>query len=594
MNMILHNKPTALIMQGNTLADPQFKDSHSSGSLKTFDYVVANPPFSDKRWSTGVNPANDPFERFQTFGTPPDKQGDYAYLLHIVRSLKSTGKGACILPHGVLFRGGAEGTIRRNLVRKGYILGLIGLPANLFYGTGIPACIIVLDKQDAAARKGIFMLDASSGYTKDGPKNRLRDRDNHKIVDVFTKRLDPASNASNASATNDANYARMVSLDEIERNDYNLNLPRYLNSQTPEDPQDLGAHLQGGIPSADIAALHAYWAVCPQLRQSLLHTQRPGYLQLTAAPAHIQSSVHSHPEFASFIRSMNSHYSQWQSRSAASLKTLGQGCQPKKIITELAEDLLTHYRGQPLMDAYAVYQHLMDYWASTMQDDAYLIAADGWQARPHRILEKDKAGREKDKGWACDLVPKALLIAQHFAAEQAAIDATSAQLEQTSSQLSELEEEHSGDDAIFSGYDKINKASVQERLQEISNYPKAEAQEAADETRTLRTWLQLSSSEAALKKQLKPQDTALDAKAYAHYPQLTPAQITTLVVDHKWLATLNAAIHSEMDRISQTLTQRITELTERYAAPLPALSQRSSELEANVTRHLAAMGVVGD
>ena len=187
MNMILHNNPTALIVQGNTLADPKFKDGDT---LKTFDYVVANPPFSDKRWSTGIDPLNDPYERFKPFGTPPGKQGDYAYLLHIVRSLKSTGKGACILPHGVLFRGNAEADIRRNLVRKGYIKGIIGLPANLFYGTGIPACIVVIDKEDAHARKGIFMIDASAGFMKDGPKNRLRAQDIHKIVDVFNRRLE--------------------------------------------------------------------------------------------------------------------------------------------------------------------------------------------------------------------------------------------------------------------------------------------------------------------------------------------------------------------------------------------------------------------
>src|SRR3954471_21247309 len=186
MNMILHDNPTALIVQGNTLADPKFKEGDA---LKTFDYVVANPPFSDKRWSNGIDPLNDPHQRFQPFGTPPAKQGDYAYLLHIVRSLKSTGKGACILPHGVLFRGGAEADIRRALVRKGYIKGIIGLPTNLFYGTGIPACIVVIDKEDAQARKGIFMIDTSGGFMKDGPKNRLREMDIHRIVDVFNKQL---------------------------------------------------------------------------------------------------------------------------------------------------------------------------------------------------------------------------------------------------------------------------------------------------------------------------------------------------------------------------------------------------------------------
>src|SRR3989440_622323 len=202
MNMILHNNATAEIVQGNSLADPKFKEGDT---LKTFDYVVANPPFSDKRWSNGIDPLHDPYDRFQPFGTPPGKQGDYAYLLHIVRSLKSTGKGACILPHGVLFRGNAEGDIRRKLVRKGYIKGIIGLPPNLFYGTGIPACIVVIDKADAQARKGIFMIDASGGFMKDGPKNRLREMDIHRIVDVFNKRLDVPK------------YARMVSHGETQR-----------------------------------------------------------------------------------------------------------------------------------------------------------------------------------------------------------------------------------------------------------------------------------------------------------------------------------------------------------------------------------------
>ncbi|MFZ2171423.1 MAG: type I restriction-modification system subunit M, partial [Methylococcaceae bacterium] len=236
MNMILHDNPTALIKQGNTLAHPLF--TSDNGQLKTFDYVVANPPFSDKRWSTGIDPFNDTHQRFQHFGTPPAKQGDYAYLLHIVRSLKSTGKGACILPHGVLFRGNAEADIRKNLIRKGYIKGIIGLPANLFYGTGIPACIIVIDKENAHTRKGIFMIDASSGYMKDGNKNRLRDMDIHQIVDVFNKRLEIVK------------YSRMVGALEIEKNEFNLNIPRYIDSKQAEDIQDIEGHLKGGIPGA--------------------------------------------------------------------------------------------------------------------------------------------------------------------------------------------------------------------------------------------------------------------------------------------------------------------------------------------------------
>ena len=572
MNMILHNNPTALIVQGNTLAEPKFMDG---GSLKTFDYVVANPPFSDKRWSTGIDPLSDPHDRFQPFGTPPAKQGDYAYLLHIVRSLKSTGKGACILPHGVLFRGNAEADIRRALVRKGYIKGIIGLPANLFYGTGIPACIVVLDKQDAHARKGVFMIDASAGFMKDGPKNRLRDQDIHKIVDVFNKRQDLPK------------YARMVPVEEIEKNAFNLNLPRYIDSQTAEDRQDIEGHLKGGIPSEDVDALQRYWAICPKLRQTLFMENRPGYLDLAVDKAAIKPAIYQHPEFAAFIAGMNAHFAAWRTNSATTLKALQAGCHPKAIIVALAENLLAHYSGQPLIDPYAVYQHLMDYWAETMQDDCYLIAGDGWKAETSRVIETDKKGKEKDKGWTCDLVPKARIVARYFAKEQQAIDQLALDLETTAASLAELEEEHSGDDNVFSGFDKINKASVSDRIKEINNDP-----EASEEIAVLRDWLKLSADEAALKKRLKDAEAALDALAYAHYPKLNETEVKALVVDDKWLAALDAAIHGEMDRISQALTQRVKELAERYETPLPKLTEVVESLSTRVEAHLNRMGFV--
>jgi len=570
MNMILHDQATALIYQGNTLAAPKFKDGDS---LKTFDYVVANPPFSDKRWSHGVHVQDDPYERFKHFGTPPDKQGDYAYLLHIVRSLKSTGKGACILPHGVLFRGNAEADIRRNLIRKGYIKGIIGLPANLFYGTGIPACIIVIDKEEAQARKGIFMIDASSGYMKDGNKNRLRSMDIHKIVDVFNKRLEIPK------------YARMVGFEEIEKNEFNLNLPRYIDSQEAEDQQDIEGHLRGGIPCADVDALQRYWTVCPHLKAALFKDNRPGYLDLTVDKAAIKSSIYEHPEFADFIAGMNAHFDAWRQRSAESLKALKAGCHPKQLIDELSEGLLAHYTGKALIDNYDVYQHLMDYWAETLQDDCYLIAADGWKAETYRIIETDKKGKQKDKGWTCDLLPKTLLVARYFVDEQQAIEQLQADLDSVSAQLSELIEEHGGEDAVFSGFDKINKASVIDRAKEIRDDP-----EADDELTVLKNWLKLSGEEAELKKNLKTAEAELDAKAYAHYPKLTEAEIKTLVVDDKWLAMLDAAIHGEMDRISQALTQRVKELAERYETPVPQITQRVAELEAKVNRHLQKMG----
>ena len=570
MNMILHNNPEALIAQGNTLTTPEFKDGET---LKTFDYVVANPPFSDKRWSTGLDPLNDEYERFKPFGVPPAKQGDYAYLLHIVRSLKSTGKGACILPHGVLFRGNAEADIRRNLVQKGYIKGIIGLPANLFYGTGIPACIIVIDKENAHARKGIFMIDASAGFMKDGPKNRLRAQDIHKIVDVFTKQTEVLK------------YSRIVSLDEIEKNEFNLNLPRYIDTQEAEDLQDIEGHLHGGIPCADIDALKRYWDVCPQLREALFREMRPGYLELTVDKSAIKSTIYEHPEFAAFIDGMNEHFTQWRERTSNRLKQLEVESHPKEIIAELSEDLLAHYAGKPLISHYDVYQHLMDYWSETMQDDCYMISVDGWKAETYRIIEKDKKGKEKDKGWACDLVPRELIVARYFAREQELIDEITAELDSVTASRTELEEEQGGDEGAFCELEKVNKASVTTRLKEIKG-----DREAKDEAAVLNEWLKLANDEANLKKKVKDAETSLDSKAYAYYPKLTEDDVRSLVVDDKWLSTLDAAIHGEMDRISQSLTQRVKELAERYETPLPQMTERVAELETKVNEHLGRMG----
>jgi type I restriction enzyme M protein len=588
MNMILHNNPTALITQGNTLTDPKYKVGEA---LKTFDYVVANPPFSDKRWSTGLDPLHDPYDRFQSFGVPPAKQGDYAYLLHIVRSLKSTGKGACILPHGVLFRGNAEAEIRRALVRKGYIKGIIGLPANLFYGTGIPACIVVIDKEHAHARKGIFMIDASRGFMKDGPKNRLRAQDIHKIVDVFNKQSEIDK------------YSRMVSFDEIERNEFNLNLPRYIDSQELEDIQDIAGHLQGGIPAADIDALQKYWDVCPNLKTSLFQSLRPGYFQLSTSHSQIKQTIYSHPEFSAFIADMNKHFEKWRMKSAASLRGLAPGFHPKEVILVLAEDLLKHYNNKPLIDRYDIYQHLMDYWRQTMQDDCYLIAQTdngGWKAETTRIIETDKKGKERDKGWTCDLIPKPLIVARYYAKEQAEIDAITVELEVVTARLAELEEEHGGEEGAFSELDKVNKAHVAARLKEIaspqlpmgSDPPSGTSQSSvdSDELAILKEWLKLSNEEADLKKKLKDAEADLDAKAYAHYPKLTEVEIKSLVVDDKWLAALDTTIHGEMDRISQSLTQRVKELAERYETPMPQMTDCVNELEEKVNRHLERMG----
>jgi type I restriction enzyme M protein len=578
MNMILHNNATAKIWKGNTIADPQWKDAN--GKLKTFDFAVANPPFSNKNWTSGINPQEDEFDRF-TWGIPPDKNGDYTFLLHIIKSLKSTGKGAVILPHGVLFRGNAEARIRENLLKQGYIKGIIGLPANLFYGTGIPACIIVIDKENAAHRSGIFMIDASKGYMKDGNKNRLRAQDIHKIVDAFTKQL-PLPR-----------YSRMVALSEIAANDYNLNIPRYIDSSEPEDLHDLSAHLQGGIPNRDIAALQAYWQVFPSLRNSLFAEHRTGYSKALISTAQVKATILNHPEFTAFAQQSIQPFSAWRERAA--LQAIQVGQQPKAIIQRISEDLLQAYTDSALLNKYDVYQILMDYWTDIMQDDVYVLVQDGWQAgKTLRELVAKKGEKLKETPdliinkakYKAELIPPALLVARYFQAKQTIIDQIQTDLDTASQELESYLEEHSGEDGLLSDAlndkDKITAASVKARLK-LATDP--------DEKTALKQAQKLFDAEAEGKKSLKEHQEALDLAVFKHYPTLTEAEIQTLIVEDKWLASLQTNIQAEIERVTQQLANRVKELEERYSEPLPDIETSVETLSQRVYQHLAAMGL---
>ena len=556
MNMILHNNPTAEIWADNTLSNPKWE---VDGKLRTFDYCVANPPFSLSNWGNGVDAVNDKYGRFQEFGIPPEKNGDYSFLLHIIKSLKSKCKGAIILPHGVLFRGGAEGTIRKNIIRKGYIKGIIGLPANLFYGTGIPACIIVIDKENAEHRKGIFMVDAGKGFMKDGNKNRLRDMDIHRIVDVFNKQKP------------EDKYSRMVSVEEIERNEFNLNIPRYIDSQETEDIQDIEAHLLGGIPNADIDALETYWKVYPSLKKVLFSlSKRKGYSDLKVSKEETKQVIFTHPEFVQFKTEMDSVFGDWRSRNAKLLKGITAGIKPKQLIHKVSEDLLSSYSDRALMDKYDVYQHLMSYWSETMQDDVYILATDGWTAGNEviRLTKENKDKKRKDvdgiEGLEGRLIPPSLLIHQYFASEQVVIDEMNAKKETGIATMSELQEEHGIEDGLLSEVvddkGKINKKNVQARIKALGK-SKGDNKE---ELKVINEYLELLDADSQLGTDIKGAQKVLEAKIIMKYPALTEAEIKTLVADNKWMTAIEAAIRTEMERISQRLTLRIKELAERY------------------------------
>ena len=587
MNMILHGHATAELWRDNTLAEPYFKAPN--GKLMTFDFAVANPPFSAKSWTNGIKPDEDEFGRFE-YGVPPAKNGDYAFLLHLIASLKSKGKGAIILPHGVLFRGNKEADIRKQLIQRGLIKGIIGLPANLFYGTGIPACIVVIDKENAQARTGIFMIDASKGFMKAGNKNRPRSQDLHKIVDVFNRQAELPR------------YSRMVPVAEIasEANDYNLNIPRYIDSSEPEDLHDLDAHLNGGIPDRDVDALQTYWDVFPALRGELFASNgRKGYCEPKNDTPQAKPTILAHTALPPYADRVSALCKKWRKAHGPLLRGLKKEAKPKEVIHTLSEDLLERFADFPLLSRYDVYQRLMDYWADVMQDDIYLIAADDWldAAQPRAVIDqKDKNIKEtpdlvvKKKKYKMDLLPPALIVARYFAAEQVAIDDLQAGKDAATQALEEYVEERSGEEGLLESATndtgEATKGNGTDRLKENGDDP-----EFADERDALTRCLELIEAESAAKA-VKDAQAALDRKVLAKYSKLSVDEIKTLVVDDKWFTSIAAAIDGEVQRLTQQFAGRVKELEERYAQTLPELEREVNTLAEKVEGHLKTMGLV--
>ena len=585
MNMILHGNEIAEIEKGDTITNPQFT---KGDRLRTFDYIVMNPPFSVKSWNNGLE--ND-YGRFE-YGRPPEKNGDYAFLLHALTSLKSTGKAAIILPHGVLFRGNAEATIRTRLLKQGFIKGIIGLPANLFYGTGIPACIVILDKENAVARTGVFMIDASKGFKKEGNKNRLRSQDIHKIVDTFNKQLEVDR------------YSRMVPMNEIAdpKNDYNLNIPRYIDSSDPEDLQDLHAHLHGGIPNADLDALRGYWDAFPQLRGQLFKPNRPGYSDLTIDVGEVQQAILDSTEFQKFADEAKGLTADWFAAHRDALAVIDANTRPGDLITAVGDDLLALFKPVPLLDEYDVYEQLMTYWHGNMHDDVFLIMNEGWleAAKPRKTIEDKErkltetpdlvigSGRNAQK-YKMDLIPPRLIVARYLADDRAKVVDLAAIAEEATRVLEDYLEEHAVEDGLLAEAmddDKISKALVAARLR-VAKREKSDP----DETKALAQAVKLYDAEAAAKKAVKEAQAELDLATLKKYGDLTEDLVKSIVLDDKWHATVERRVATEVNALTLALVARIQQLGERYAETLGNLDARLEMLEAQVGEHLARMGV---
>ena len=650
MNAVLHNK-VATIKAGNTFSDPQYFENGSEETvLRRFDYIVANPPFSIKNWTDGVKE----YGRFDGYGErPPEKNGDYAWLMHILKSLKRTGKAAVILPHGVLFRGNAEGEIRKALIKTGYIKGIIGLPANLFYGTGIPACIIIIDKEDADERTGIFMIDASHDFVKDGNKNRLRERDIYKIVTTFNEQI-----------TDDPHYARFVPMIEITgKNDYNLNISRYIDSGISEDLQSIEAHLKGGIPAYDVDGMERYWSVFGLLKNKLFSVLREGFYQLNVSKDEVRPLIHEDEEFSSYADKIDNAFMEWRSSVDKELRSINAYVNAKDLIVRLAEQILIQFEGVELIDKYDVYQVLLAYWQEVMSDDVYLLIQDGYEAGrelSYEYVVKTKTEgdetitivTDKVKSWDGKLIPKSIIIDTYFAEEAKAIDAAEVIVADTQAQIDEMlesaedgsaiaelmddkgkiaakalkaaieeirEKTHSEEidvllallnalpmkKAVLDGYlakhplctsaknDKgnVNASSVKARIALLRETTPVPEMYAEDyeQLMSLFNLMAKNDEQSKLVKALKVQ---LEEKVKEKYSVLTIDEIKELLVNKKWYYSIYDGIDALYVAISHNITNRIVELAERYEDTLPTLSSVVEDYEAKVKSHLERMGFV--
>lgn len=585
MNMIMHGREDAEIAQGDVIGEPQFMASDTE--IQTFDFVVANPPFSAKAWGSGLT-SDTRFGRFD-LGMPPEKNGDFAFLLHILGSMKATGSGAVILPHGVLFRGNKEAELREKILKRGYIKAIIGLPANLFYGTGIPASIIVLDKSAACAERPVFMIDASRGFIKDGNKNRLRERDIHKITDAYTRQAEIKG------------YSRLVPYAEIARNDFNLNIPRYIDGSDPEDLQDIEAHLKGGVPNRDIDLLAEFWDVMPGVRATLFGPNpRPGYSDPLIEPKEVRTTIRNHPEFGAFRDRVQAILDGWAGQNAPLMDGIKVGDKPKDLIHTIAEDMLSRFANAPLIDRYEAYQRLMSYWADTMQDDVFIIAHDGWEvAKELRTARHEKSDDGKKTKWleeadltvnkvrlVADVIPPRLIVARFFPEMQQALDDAQAKAEELGREIEELVEEHGAEGGLLADAlteaGKLTAASVKARQKSGEAEP--------EEAKLLKQVAKLMTAETAAKKAVKEAEEALTEATLKKYPELTEEEIRSLVVDDKWLTDIAELIEAEIEARTEALTARVRVLTERYGHTLPEMTGALEDLSAKVTSHLQAMG----
>lgn len=597
MNFILHQKGTGEIVKGNTLSSPGYLDEFDQ--LRKFDFIVMNPPFSDKSWSDGIKTSDDKYKRFDGYGIPPEKNGDYAWFLHVLKSLNPDGKAGIILPHGVLFRGNTEETIRIEILNKKYIKGIVSLPANLFYGTGIPACIVIIDKENADSREGIFLIDASQDFKKDGNKNRLREQDIERIVQTFLNQVEVPG------------YSRFVRYEDVvKKNGGNLNVPRYIQKIDATLPQNIAAHLRGGIPRTDIESIDKLWRISPALKEKIFTCTDPkqGIYQLALPSVNLGKTVADDD----VVRREYRHeteilFNEWKESVREDLLGIDINTVPRDFIRSISFKLLETYKSAKILDAYDVYDCVLNYWVAKLQDDVYAIKAGGYEVGREIDFEyaqkkaKDKTGhaitvddKSKEKSFDGALIPKEIIEQEYFVDDLKIIQKFTEEAEAINVQMEELREEESGEEGLLQEVlndkgDNIPKANLTKRLKEIKDKG-TEKTEDGDEYTCLTRYKGLMDKRDADLKKSKDARNALDKKLKDKYGVLTVGEIKELLFEKKWMAKIFEDINAVAAQVLNELSSKVLLIAQRYEHTLGEIEKSTAESRIEVMAALERMG----
>ena len=562
MNLVMRGiLPDNIVTRnGDTLEEdwPFFDEEHVYSPLYV-DAVVSNPPYS-QHWEPTEDKKHDP--RYANYGMAPKSKADYAFLLHDLYHLKPDGIMTIVLPHGVLFRGGEEGEIRRNLIEKNNIDAIIGLPANIFFGTGIPTIIMVLRQK--RPNTDVLIVDASKHFEKVGKNNKLRASDIKRIVDTVVQRK-----------TVDK-FSRVVERDEIRRNDYNLNIPRYVDSSEQAESWDILAVMSGGIPNAEIDQLQDYWDAFPDLRGKLFCSAGESYSAL--AVEDVAAAVKESADAKAYIGNFTAHFSDFsgylRERLIDGLHSLEHSANEDEISSNIYARLAT----VPLVDYYEAYEILDHAWA-TIASDLETIQRDGFAATrcvdPNMVLKK-KGGTEEEvqEGWAGRILPFSLVQEQLMGAELAALQAHEDRLAQIASEYEEALDNLSEEDKEADFVNEDGTGFVWPAVKKAIKAKEAEPEVLA----VLKTALALNEEEKALKKKVKEESTQLHLKTKETIEGLSDEQVL-LLLEQKWIVPLVEQLYALPQAAVDDLVKQVSTLAQKYAATLTDLDAEIARTE---------------